>query len=79
MPPSHLHPTVERMTTTTEALIEYEKSFVSFDKFECECMESGKSLHETMQENCKDRFVPPEEKCSSPCAPYWQSTGGQRC
>lgn len=55
------------------------KSFVSFDKFERECMKSGKSLHETMQENCNDRLAPPEEKCPNSCVPYWQATGEQRC
>lgn len=55
------------------------KPFVPFDKFERECVPENKSLHQTMQENCKDRLAPPEEKCPNPCVPYWQRTGGRRC
>lgn len=55
------------------------KTFVPFDKFERECMESGKTLHETMQENCNERLEPPQEKCPNPCVPYWQPTNIRRC
>lgn len=55
------------------------KSFVSFDKFERECMESGKSLHETMQESCNDRLKPEPDTCTTPCVPYWVPTGKRRC
>ena len=42
-------------------------------------MPEGKSLHETMQENCNERLAPPVEPCPNPCVPYWQRTGNQRC
>ena len=55
------------------------KRFVPFDKFERECMPEGKTLHETMQENCNSRLAPTPEPCPNPCVPYWQPTGNRRC
>lgn len=55
------------------------KSFVPFDDFERGCLPDGKSLSETMQENCKDRLAPKKEPCRKSCLPYWQRTSNFRC
>ena len=57
------------------------KKFVPFDSFEKGCLPQGKTLQETMQENCNDRLAPEEPKpCSAtPCPPWWQPTGVIRC
>src|SRR5690606_5789076 len=39
----------------------------------------SKSLHESMQENCNDRFAPAPESRHYNCVPYWQATGNSRC
>lgn len=55
------------------------KKFVSFDKFERDCLPEGKPLHQTMQENCDSALNPPEPVCQAPCVPFWQRTGEQHC
>lgn len=57
------------------------KKFIPFDSFEKACSPKGKTLHETMQENCNARLAPePPVPCSdTPCPPYWQATGELRC
>lgn len=53
--------------------------FVPFDKFERECLQEGKTLHQTMQESCVSNLVPKEPPCVNNCVPYWQPTGGRQC
>ena len=57
------------------------KKFVPFDSFEKACSPKGKTLHETMQENVNAVTDPvdPAPCGTTPCPPYWQPTGVERC
>lgn len=57
------------------------KKFIPFDTFEKQCLPKGKTLQETMQENCDQVIQPdPPRPCNAtPCPPYWQPTGETRC
>lgn len=55
--------------------------FVPFDEFEKECSPKGKTLQQTMQENVNAVTDPdPAIPCgTTPCPPFWQATGVERC